>query len=221
MSSAKMKAKKLILFYFILFILNLDAKTILHTMISTTEERVMGHVFKHVMTSSIADQDQFYIDGKTVNHDLYRQELERMEKQEREQAYQQHIVTRRHRIEYTEMMQVQIAEKLLRRISEDVIELLDRIQNPSLEPFFVFTDTTIHSHEQLMQLKKFVMQIDHLIDDKVEQADFSGLYDLSTKLEPWPARLEKFFEDTMQQAIKKSDDTAMLKELLKLVGQTS
>ena len=48
-----------------------------------------------------------------------------------------------------------------------------------------------------------------------------GLNFLYCKLEYWPARLEKFFQDTVQNAIRRSDDTIMLKELLKLVSESS
>ena len=118
-------------------------------------------------------------------------------------------------------MQVQISAKLLNRMIEQVLQLIQSVQNPALEKFFVFKDVTIGSYEQLMQLKNFTLQLESVIEDKIEEGDFQGLQSLYAKLEPWPARLEKCFQDTIQHAIKKSDDTMMLKELLQLVGQTS
>ena len=102
-----------------------------------------------------------------------------------------------------------------------VVQLLERVQNPALEKFFIFTDSTIESRDKLLQLKDFVEQLHSSVQRKVANNDFEGLNLLYTKLEYWPTRLEKFFQDTVQNAIRKSDDTIMLKELLKLVSESS
>ena len=191
-----------------------------HTFVSTCEQKVMGHLFRHVMTSSHAQSDEYFIDNKKVTQERYLQELETLQKQEREKEYEQQLTARRTRIEFAEMMQVEIAAKLLRKTASQLMVAIERVQNPTLEKFYVFTDTTIHSYEQLMQLKNFILQLDTVIDDKIAEYDFQGLQTLYNKLEHWPSRLEKFFQDTIQHAIKKSDDTIMLKELLKLVGES-
>lgn len=216
-----MKAKKLFLLFLLGYVDAFHAGTVSHSFVSTSEQKVMNHVFKHVMTCSNAQKDEFFIDGRLVAQDRYEQELQTMLKQERDQEYQQQLTSRRNRIQFAEMMQVQIGAKLLNSMIAQVVKLIDSIENPALAKFFVFKDVTIGSYEQLMQLKNFTTQLESVLDEKVEEGDFQGLQSLCTKLEPWPARLEKCFQDTIQNAIKKSDDTMMLKELLQLVGQTS
>jgi hypothetical protein len=221
MLSANMKAKKLILLYLVLTAYILDAGIIHHTLVSVAEQKVMGHMFKHVMTSGGAVKDEFFINGYVVTKDNYQQELDRLQKKERDEESLRQELARRSYIEFADMVQVEIAAKLLNKVLMQVAQLLARVQNPALEKFFIFTDSTIDSLDQLMQLKSFTQQLDASVQQKVANNDFQGLNLLFTKLEYWPARLEKFFQDTVKNAIKKSDDTIMLKELLALVSESS
>ncbi len=221
MSSAKMKAKKIILLLLAVTAHVLDAGTMHHTLTSMTEQKIMGHMFKHIMISGDVEKDQFFIDGYVVTKDNYQQDFERAQKKEREEEYLRSETARRARLQFTDMVQVEIAAKLLNKVLAQTAQLFERIQNPALEKFFVFKDSTIDSLDQLMQLKVFTQQLDPSIQKKISTNDFEGLNLLFTKLEHWPARLEKFFQDTVQNAIKKSDDTAMLKDLLKLVSESS
>ena len=221
MLSAKMKAKKLILLLLALTAHILDAGTFHHTLTSVTEQKIMGHVFKHVMTSGGVEKDEFFIGGHLVTKDNYQQELERLQKKERDEDFLRQETLRRERLQFADVVQVEIAAKLLSKVLVQVGQLLERVQNNALEKFFVFTDSTIDSYDQLMQLKVFTQQLEGTIQKKVVANDFEGLNFLYSKLEYWPARLEKFFQDTVQNAIRRSDDTVMLKELLKLASESS
>ena len=212
-----MKAKKLILL-FVLFIAQIcDAGTVHHVLISMTEQKMMGHLFKHVMTSGGAEKDEFFIDGRVVAKDMYVQEFDRLQKQEWDEQSLQQQAMRRSRIEFADMVQVEIAAKLVNKLVMQLTQLFEQIANPALEQFYVFTDSTIDSQDQLKQLKDFTQQLDVSVQKKIVHNDFQGLNLLFSKLEHWPERLEKFFQNTVHHAIKKSDDTMMLKELLKLV----
>ncbi|MDP3787696.1 MAG: hypothetical protein Q8Q60_00080 [Candidatus Chromulinivorax sp.] len=216
-----MNIKKLILLYFVVAISLIDAGIVHHTLISVAEQKIMGHLLKHVMVSGGAEKDEFFIDGHTVTQDRYQQEFDRLQQKEREEELLQQQVARRSRIEFADAMQVEIAAKLLNKILAQITQIFTRINNPALIQFFVFSKGTIDSQDQLMQLRDFTQQLQVSIQDKIVQQDFEGLHLLFTKLEHWPTRLEKFFQDTVQNAIKKSDDTIMLKELLKLVSESS
>jgi len=219
--STKMKAKKLILLSLALSAYVLNGGILHHTLISVTEQKVIGHMFKHIMTSGGADKDEFFIDGHVVTKENYQQEFERAQKKERDEECFRQETARRDRLQFADIVQVEIAAKLLNKILVQVAQLLERIENPALERFFVFSDTTIDSRDQLMQLKYFTEQLNGSIQKKIATNDFEGLNLLYTKLEHWPTRLEKFFQDTVQNAINKSDDTMMLKELLKLVSEST
>ncbi len=216
-----MNAKKLMLFYLLATVSIVDAGIVQHTSISIAEHKILGHLFKHVMISGGAEKDEFFIDGHVVTQDRYYQELDQLQKKERDDEMLQQQATRRSRIEFADAMQVEIAAKLLNKIVAQIAQLFTRIDNSALTQFFVFSKGTIDSQDQLIQLRDFTQQLQASIQSKIAQQDFEGLNLLFTKLEHWPIRLEKFFQDTVQNAIKKSDDTAMLKELLKLVSEPS
>ncbi|MGZ6254458.1 MAG: hypothetical protein ACXWL5_00510 [Candidatus Chromulinivorax sp.] len=189
------------------------------SVVSIVEQKVAGRQFKHVIKSGTIDNNEYFMDGITVTCQVYYQELELAERKERQEELMRQETQRKNHIQFVESCQVQVATKLLYKTLQEISLLLDRVENPALEKFFIFADNTIDSYDQLKQLKVFTEQLEPLIQKKIASNDFDGLYFLFSKLEYWPTRLEKFFQDTVQNAIKKSDDTAMLKELLKLVSE--
>ena len=216
-----MKVKKIILFCCVFVSSLLPIGIMHHTLVSTSEQKIMGRIFKHVMTSGDVQDDHFLIDGKSVTQMVYEQELEKLQKQAWQKEYDQQMQMRRSKIDFALKAKMQVTEKLLIVLTEQIEQLFDQIANPALEKFFVFTDATIVSQDQLAQLQAFVEHVEKTIQQKIEQGDIENLNLLYTKLEQWPSRLEKFFQDTVHNAIKKSDDTVMLKELLKLVCEPS
>ena len=187
-------------------------------MISISEQKMLGHLFKHVITSGSADKDEFFIDGHIVTKEKYSKEYERLQRKEWEEVAAQQESQRRSRVQFSEIAQVQVVAKLLHKVVVQTADLLHRAGNSTLEKFFVFNHATIDSLDQLNQLKLFLEQVQDSMKQRIESNDFQGLNTLYNKLEFWPARLEKFYQDTVQQAIRQSDDTAMLKELLTLVS---
>ena len=215
-----MKAKKLIL----LFLLSLPSfcytGIVHHMLISVTEQKVLDHIFKHVMSSGGQSKDEFSVNGCLVTEENYTIELDRALKKERELEEAQRQQQVRAHLAFVDAAQVEIAAKLLSKLVAETTQLFHKILNPALEKFLVFNSRTIDSMEQLLQLKNFIQQLPDSIKHKIDAHDVEGLNFLYAKLEHWPARLEKFFQDTVQAAIKKSDDTVMLKELLKLVSES-
>jgi len=215
-----MKVKKVILFIMIFVASIINAGIVYHSMISVSEQKILGHVFKHVMTSGCKDKDEYYINGHVVTKEKYSKEFERLQKKEWEDLALQQENQRRERIQFSESMQVQVTAKLLKKVVGQIIDLLHRACNPALEKFFVFHHTTIDSSDQLHQLQLFLAQVQDSMNQCIDNNDVQNMNILYTKLEFWPARIEKFYQDTVQQAIRQSDDTAMLKELLTLVSES-
>lgn len=213
-----MKVKKVIFLVIAFVTSTITAGIVNHTMISISEQKILGHLFKHVITSGNAVKDEFFIDGRVVNKEKYSNEFDRLQKKEWEDIAAQEEKQRRSRVQFSEMMQVEVVAKLLHKVVMQTSSLLDGASNPALEKFFVFSHATIDSLDQLNQLKLFLDQVQEMMKQQIENNDFQNLNILYSKLEFWPARLEKFFQDTVQQAIRQSDDTAMLKELLTLVS---
>ncbi len=212
-----MKVKKYIILFLVCIGVILDAGTVQHSLISVTEHKIMGHLFKHVMTSADTQKDQFFIDGSEVVKEKYHHDLEQALQKERDddRAYQEK--QRRANLEFFDTVQVEIAAKLLQKTIDKIQMMIKKIENPALESFFVFNDLTVNSSDQLHDLKNFVNHMQGSIVRKVENFDYKGLNVILSHLEVWPDRLEKFFQATVHHAIKKSDDTAILKELLRLV----
>lgn len=210
-----MKVKKI--FFLIIALLSpyyLPAHLICHTMISVTEQQMLGHTFKHSMTSGSAQKDEFFINGQAVSKENYYKEFDRIQKKEWDEHALQQEQQRRSRLDFSQIIQVEVTAKLLNTIVVQIEDWLKKCSNPSLEKFFVYTDMTIESADQFKQLDIFMDQLNISLQKIIENKDIESLQQLHKNLEPWPARLEKFFQDTVQRAIAQSDDTAVLKELL-------
>ena len=214
-----MKVKNIIFLIVACVSSKISAEMVYHKMISIIEHKMLGHTFKHIMTSGSAEKDEYFIDGHAITQENYNKEFERIQKQEWQECALQQENQRRSRLQFAETVQLQVTSKLLHKIIVQVVDLLKRSSDPALEKFFVFCSATIDSIDQLHQLKIFVDQVQSSMKLRIENNDVEGLNLLYTKLECWPARLEKFFQDTIQQAIRQSDDTAMLKELLSFVSE--
>jgi len=214
-----MKVNKIIL-YFLAFGMNLiHAEIMRHTLISITEQKVAGYDFKHTITSGSADKDKFFIDADVVSKDYYYKEYEDALKKEREAEIEMIKKQARLRLDFVDTAQVEIVAKLINKSLMNAYNQLYRVKKSSLEKFYMFSSKTVDSLDQLNQLESFLDQIKNSVSKWIEESNFDLLHNLYNRLEPWPIRLENFLQDTIQCAIKQSDDTAMLKELLALVSE--
>lgn len=218
--SVKMKVK-VVIFAILFSVSNLWAMGIVrHTLISVTERKITGKLFKHVMKSGNAAQDEFFIDGFVVSADQYACDLERAEKKEREIKRCQEEEKRRSQVAFTNTAQSAIIAKIIGKVIDGLQGLVAKIgHHQQLEYYFVFRDATISSIDQFEQLKKLFAGSKNLVIEYIDSNDLEGLQQLYNKLEPWPDRLEKFFQESVQNAIQQSDNTTFLKELLTLIAE--
>lgn len=214
-----MKVKKIIILCVLMLKHIVYAKTVVQSYVSTRQEQILGHVCKHIIRSDKPNHDEYTIDGNMVTKEIYEQQVALWTAQEQEKLYVQQLQNRQSRVTFVRSSQIAIYAKLIESLIDQLHHWLGKLEHEPLENFFVFTDATISSYQQLRSLQQYIHQLVELVEQKIKVEDVGGLQTMVSNLEAWPPRLEKFFEQTVQEAIKKSDDTMVLKELLTLVGE--
>jgi hypothetical protein len=219
MLSIKMKVKKIVFLINICLMIPLSGVFVKHTITSITEQRIFGHDFKHIITSADQTLDQFFVDGHRVDFQRYEDQLLQALAQEHTEKLSRQQRQDRLKIEFAQAMQLEIAVKLINQLVNKIDIALEKIEHPALESFFVFHTHTIVDKDQLCALQNMIDQSQDFIDEKSKAKDMNELSALYDTLQAWPDRLEKFFQDSVQHAIKTCDDTTTLKEFLTLVSQ--
>lgn len=206
----------LILFSFDL----LEPRFIRHMAMIVDEELVNNNEFSHTVKSDNGkSEEKFFINRVPVMKDEYYKELEEAQlgemRRERERLERQ----KRSRIGFANQAQVAIMQKMVARLTHDIARTLDLLQHDQLKKYYVFDSYSIESMDQLAYIKHY---IEHKVQGEVQELaalmDMQSLQEVVDKLESWPDKLEACFKDSVQNAIKESDDTAALKELLSLVA---
>ncbi|HJM68981.1 MAG TPA: hypothetical protein QGF02_03485 [Candidatus Babeliales bacterium] len=112
---------------------------------------------------------------------------------------------------------IAILQKLTAQARDSIEVLVKKLDNQLFDGFRAWGDDTIVSIQEFRHLKAVVLpKIAQVIDlDKV--GDICAYEKLINKLSVLEGRLEQLYAQTLNQAISKSDDSRVLKELLELV----
>lgn len=181
------------------------------------EEKVNGIPFTH--RSDCIDgvkKEVWTIQGRAVAQEEYEEEILQAELQERRKERALQESRRRSQEEFAIKVQYQASKKLVRLLVPEVEAALKKLTDIRLEPYIHYTSHSFGSRADLDQVKADIAHAYDLLDQEtVELADLQELYHT---LELYPNRLQILYQDSVQNAIKKCDDTRLLKDLLELVS---
>lgn len=216
------KKSKMFLLSFVLFeSLLLNARYVRHASVFLQEEIVSGIEFSSSIKSDRGKVEELYFVNKIpVQKDDFYKELEVAQLLEIRREHERIERQKKNRIMFADQAQVAIIEKMIKKRLQESLRVLDLVQNEQLQPYFVFQRETIDSLQKLLDMKQFANSVPRgELKELVEDHDMRGLQEMLDTIEQWPDRLELFFQASVQNAIKNSDDTAMLKELLGMLSQ--
>lgn len=183
------------------------------------EEFIGGIKFSYVLLSDCGKQkESFFINDLPVQQSQYNTQLEDAKlaqlRKEHERAQQQ----QKNNMTFIDATQTAIIEKLITQCLTQIQKHLDALDHATLKKHYLFENTTINTPEKLQEIREYTqLRAKQELQEYTKQYDMLALQQLLKKIESWPELLEKFFQNTMQHAIKSSDDTATLKELLNLL----
>lgn len=199
-------------------ILSMDAKVVERLTTVVTTELINGDRFCHkIETDGISSKEYWTINGVMVSQEHYDEralEAEKKErKMERAKEYQRLVA----QTTFKQTVRAEITKKLLKNIVEELESLLSKLQQHSLEQYSIFSMATVPHAQAYRELKERIKEAQNALclDPQDHAQEIADLY---SYLEEWPCKVQKFFESTVQEAIRRCDDTRVLKELLALVS---
>lgn len=197
------------------------ARYVRHVSVYLQEEVILGTEFTNTTRSDRGKvEESFFINKIPVQKSEFYKELEVAQlaqlRKEREKSERQ----TKARIAFADTAQVAIIEKLINKRLQETNRVLEWLHHEQLKQYYVYHKDTIDSMQKLLDIQQFVTTVAPTeLKQLVELNDMQKLQEMLDKIDSWPDRLETFFQATVQYAIKHSDDTAMLKELLSVLAQ--
>jgi hypothetical protein len=209
-----------LVFYILLFIYpQILGKTVLQKMILETEEKIQEITFKHIVESGSVHKEIFLINNIPVLKSDYQARLEQAEKEEREYERKMESDLLHSRVQFASNTQLSIYQKMLSKIFINIKQWLAKLRIEAISSYYVFSPDTVSSRASFESFKDDVfMKAQQLMQEYMQLQDIDSLKKLFEQYEAVPQRLERFFQKSVQQAIKHCDDTKVLKELLEIIG---
>lgn len=186
--------------------------------VTVLEEIVNGMRFAH--RSDLIDgkiQEIWAINGQSVSYDDYLEALLDAEREERRKQRKLEDEKRRQEQEFKALSHANIVKKLIRIKISEVTQELTKINEPLLSAYLSFDESTIDSREALNDISYIIEKARKNCQENVE-VGFSQLQNTLASLEELPEKLRKFYQSSVNYAIKTCDDTRLLKDLLSLIS---
>lgn len=209
-----------LVFYFLLLISScVVAKTFRQRMVIETEEKINQIIFKHIIESGVSVKDVYLINGVAVSKEEYAIRIQKAEQEEQEMCRKMEEERIYAKVEFISTTQLQIYKKMLSKTFIEVKQWLAKLEMPIVSEYYVFSTDTIASKGAFESFKNdLFLKAQSLFDEYTQLQDVLALQKLLDQYEKVPYRLERFFQNSVQQAINHCDDTKILKELLSLLG---
>lgn len=212
-----------IAFVFLLFNLNygtcLLGKSVEKSFaIYAIEELVDGNRF--VYRSDLVDgklTELWAVNGQKVTTQEYEEAILKAEREEIKKAREREIQKRKAEQEFKVAAQYSLVKKILDALLNEIEKMVVRIKNPLLNPYIYYSEHTIGSPTDFIQLEQDVQKAKLLLlGQTVDQ--IASCQDAFNQLESYPEKLNNLYQDSVNYAIKTCDNTRTLKDLLAFVS---
>lgn len=188
------------------------------TSMYSTTKLIHGKEFEHIRSNDNGKvQEKFSINGVPVEEDDYRKTLESAYLADIKNTQQ--ATDRKHhdRETFRDEVNAALLEKLVKQSIAEIRGLLVDLENSALKPYLAFDVKGISSQNQLVEIQKFLDVLHKELPVMVASHHLHGLQEIIKKLELLNQQLESCLKNSVHKAIAQCDDTAILKELLKMI----
>lgn len=174
----------------------------------------MSFVYREDIANGVK-KEAWTVDGKPVESQDYEESLLDAEKEVRRQERRVADGRRKRHQEMRLSSSFQLQKKLLRLQIEQVEVVLKSFDDHRLTPFLSFDKEKTLSQKEFESLDQTVLdQAKKLLYTADKEVDLPALAAMIEKFDMLPTRLQDLFHVTVNNAIKRCDDTKVLKELL-------
>jgi hypothetical protein len=182
------------------------------------EETVNGDRFTH--RSDFIDgksHEIWAINNQQVPQEEYEEAILNAEREERRSARKAQEEKRKQEQEFKALAHYNLVKKCVKLQSADIAREVSKVREPLLASFLKFNESSISSEALLYELEQELIQVDKICHGS-NFAEIKQLEGMLEKFEPYPEKLTKLYQDSINHAIKTCDNTRTLKELLTLVS---
>lgn len=199
----------------------IEARYVRHVSMFEQEEIIHGVSFAHsIISDQGMEKEEFFVDKIPVQKDEFYKELELAQLGDLRKEREKIESKKQSRIQVIDQAQLAIIEKLITKRLNEIKIALESLHHEQLKQYYVFQKNTVESWQKLLDFKQFIeYTASQELKALLEQHDMHGLQKMLDTIDSWPDRLDQFFKESVQNAIKNCDDTAILKELLTLLSQ--
>ena len=157
------------------------------------------------------------IDSDLVDQETFEETVLESEKQVRRKERRQQMNRREFLIQERAISVVALHKKLLRLLIEQVETVLKKFDDHRLGSFLIFDQS--FSRDEFESIEADLIQsAKQVLYSAGDDSDVSPLAAIIEKLDGLEGRLHDLFQTTVNSAIKRCDDTRMLKDLLVIVS---
>lgn len=196
----------------------LSARVERDVLITYTEERINNKLFKSRIDFENGTKKETYsIDGVTVPQEEYEEAILNAEKEEKrlERAAAHNsllAIGDLHNKIQAKLLKSELLPKV-KKLEADSKRLLD----DRLKAYIVFGKDTFESQEDLDNfISEFIPEAYTIVNQ--DEKDIKKLLELDNQITEYTKTIQEMFVSTVQNAIDKSDDTKLLKDLLFIIN---
>lgn len=184
-----------------------------------TEETIHGISFKHILAiENGIKKESYFIGNKSVSAHEYEDALLSAEKEESKKIRKKAQEERIHLYETQYKGHVKLAQSELKEAITTLQAELAHALDERLTPYLLYTSNTVHSAEQLKNIKeKVIPDSKKLVESAPETTDLKKIKETLAQVHSLTPLVHETFIIAVNNAINKADDTKLLKELLTIV----
>ena len=188
------------------------------------EEEVEGKIFVHqVQIQNGNTKEVWIVNGSSVTEYEFNKEFsqaraqeilnERRESEEIRICKQKEIHTIRTNVQKQEL-RLKIKDAI-----EQVKQSISKLKDNNLQDYYKFSESTINSNDEFDKLCiDDICDAQEIVDKSIDELDIEEIQNISSCFIPYVYKTQKFFLDTVNNAINNCNDTKALKNYLNLLS---
>lgn len=177
-------------------------------------------IFRQKITNGISD-NKYFLENNNEIRPLSKSEYVKLKREARlqELELQDKLLEENNALmqKFNHEAKIKILKKLILAKLNEIKALISKIKRNNLNLYYVFNENSFSSLEifDLLDIE-IIPEIEKLLEISDNESQISILNNSLEKLEAYPDKLNKFFQDTVNNAIKLCDDVKLLRSLIEL-----
>ncbi|MCK4651259.1 hypothetical protein KAT08_03760 [Candidatus Babeliales bacterium] len=174
----------------------------------------------YINNDSVSKDDYFNRMSKAEQEekDITREDEQSKKEEEERKKREEEEEKKREQEEFLNEVRVQALKKMVKLELDGVENSFAKLEKYKLDEHFIFEEETFSSLYSFEQTKvSLINNAREIVIRSKDKSSQNELKEMLAKLEPVPAKIERFFRKSVKFAIDKCNDTKRLKELLALI----